>query len=70
MEKNAAEQKVDRIANDIADDMGLIMDKTIRLEWYKVANTRTRCLRITQVPPPPHLICHTLSTVVSSTRDL
>ena len=52
MEKDAAEQKVDRIANDIAEDMGLIMDKTIRLEWYKVANTRTRCLRITQVHPP------------------
>ena len=49
MEKDAAEKKVDRIANDIADDMGLIVDKTIRLEWYKVANTRTRCLRITQV---------------------
>lgn len=25
------------------------MDKTIKLEWHKVANTRTRCLRITQV---------------------
>ncbi len=29
--------------------MGLILDKTIKLEWHKVANTRTRCLRITQV---------------------
>ena len=34
----------------LADDLGLIMDKTIKLEWHKVANTRTRCLRITQVP--------------------
>ena len=32
-----------------AEDLGLIMDKTIKLEWHKLANTRTRCLRITQV---------------------
>jgi hypothetical protein len=38
-----------------ADDLGLIMDKTIKLEWHKVANTRTRCLRITQVAL--HLLC-------------
>ncbi len=24
------------------------MDKTVKLEWHKLANTRTRCLRITQ----------------------
>ena len=32
-----------------AEDLGLIMDKTVKLEWHKLANTRTRCLRITQV---------------------
>ena len=26
------------------------MDKTVKLEWHKLSNTRTRCLRITQVP--------------------
>lgn len=35
-----------------AGDLGLINDKTIKLEWHKVANTRTRCLRITQVHSP------------------
>lgn len=25
------------------------MDKTVKLEWHKLSNTRTRCLRITQV---------------------
>jgi DNA mismatch repair protein MSH2 len=25
-----------------------VLDKTIKLEWHKAANTRTRCLRITQ----------------------
>ena len=24
------------------------MDKTVKLEWHKLSNTRTRCLRITQ----------------------
>ena len=33
----------------IAEDLGLIMDKTVKLEWHKLSNTRTRCLRITQV---------------------
>lgn len=33
----------------LAEDLGLILDKTVKLEWHKVANTRTRCLRITQV---------------------
>ena len=51
-EKDEAEKKIDKITCDIASDLGLIMDKTIRLEWYKVSNTRTRCLRITQVDLP------------------
>ena len=25
------------------------MDKSIKLDWHKVSNTRTRCLRITSV---------------------
>jgi DNA mismatch repair protein MSH2 len=32
----------------VAKDLGLVMDKTIKLEWHKAANARTRCLRITQ----------------------
>lgn len=32
----------------VAKDLGLVLDKTIKLEWHKAANTRTRCLRITQ----------------------
>ena len=43
------EATISDVAEDIANDLGLQMDKSIRLEWYKVANTRTRCMRITQV---------------------
>ena len=25
-----------------------MLDKTVKLEWHKAANARTRCLRITQ----------------------
>lgn len=32
----------------IAKDLGLVLDKTVKLEWHKAANARTRCLRITQ----------------------
>ena len=31
-----------------AKDLGLVLDKTVKLEWHKAANSRTRCLRITQ----------------------
>ena len=48
-EKDAVEATIAELAEDIAADLGLILDKTIKLEWHKVANTRTRCLRITQV---------------------
>ncbi|KAK9908301.1 hypothetical protein WJX75_005715 [Coccomyxa subellipsoidea] len=47
-EKDKVEATINKLAEDAADDLGLIMDKTIKLEWHKVANTRTRCLRITQ----------------------
>ncbi len=29
-------------------DLGLVLDKTVKLEWHRTNNTRTRCLRITQ----------------------
>lgn len=32
----------------VAGDLGLILDKTLKLEWHRTNNTRTRCLRITQ----------------------
>lgn len=40
----------------IAEDLGLIMDKTVKLEWHKLSNTRTRCLRITQASAPKLLL--------------
>ena len=51
--KDTVEARIGDIAEDIASDLGLQMDKSIRLEWYKVANTRTRCLRITQAGSLP-----------------
>ena len=39
-----------------AEDLGLIMDKTVKLEWHKLSNTRTRCLRITQASLPMLLL--------------
>lgn len=47
--KDKVEARINEVAESIASDLGLQMDKSIRLEWYKVANTRTRCMRITQV---------------------
>lgn len=32
----------------VAGDLGLILDKTVKLEWHRTNNMRTRCLRITQ----------------------
>lgn len=48
-EKDEVEARIGELAEGIAQDLGLILDKTIKLEWHKAANTRTRCLRITQV---------------------
>lgn len=36
-----------RHAAAAASDLGLDLDKTLKLEWHKASNTRTRCLRIT-----------------------
>lgn len=47
-EKGAAEAEVQAAAERAAKDLGLQLDKTLKLEWLKVSNTRTRCLRITQ----------------------
>lgn len=50
----------------VAEDLGLIMDKTVKLEWHKLSNTRTRCLRITQVCPLPcvvNTVCLLLTAV-------
>ena len=47
-DKENIEDEIQRIAAQVAVDLGLEKDKTLKLEWHKVANTRTRCLRITQ----------------------
>ncbi|KAG1666042.1 hypothetical protein FOA52_006916 [Chlamydomonas sp. UWO 241] len=46
--KEGIESEVDSIAHTAARDLGLELGKTIKLEWHKYANTRARCLRITQ----------------------
>ncbi|GFR44787.1 hypothetical protein Agub_g6119, partial [Astrephomene gubernaculifera] len=46
--KAALEEEIGGLAQSAADDLGLILDKSIKLEWHRAANTRTRCLRITQ----------------------
>lgn len=48
VEKEAIEKRIDELAQDAAGDLGLILDKTVKLEWHRTNNTRTRCLRITQ----------------------
>jgi DNA mismatch repair protein MSH2 len=47
-EKEEIEAEVAKLAASAAKDLGLVLDKTIKLEWHKAANSRTRCLRITQ----------------------
>ncbi|GLC60185.1 hypothetical protein PLESTB_001582900 [Pleodorina starrii] len=46
--KQEVEEEIADLAQSAADDLGLTLDKTIKLEWHRAANTRTRCLRITQ----------------------
>ena len=46
-EKEDLEQQVMQCAQAAAKDLDLLLDKTIKLEWHKAANMRTRCLRIT-----------------------
>lgn len=47
-EKEEIEAEISKLAASAAKDLGLVLDKTIKLEWHKAANSRTRCLRITQ----------------------
>eukprot|EP00879_Flechtneria_rotunda_P026226 GHRR01027950.1.p1 GENE.GHRR01027950.1~~GHRR01027950.1.p1 ORF type:complete len:833 (+),score=345.51 GHRR01027950.1:1176-3674(+) len=47
-EKESVEAEIADLAAAAAKDLGLVLDKTIKLEWHKALNTRTRCLRITQ----------------------
>ena len=35
-----------------AGDLGLQLDKQVKLEWHRAANTRTRCMRITTARQP------------------
>jgi len=46
-EKAGVEADIQEAAEHAAGALGLQLDKTIKLEWHKFQNTRTRCLRIT-----------------------
>ncbi|KAG2424130.1 hypothetical protein HXX76_014804 [Chlamydomonas incerta] len=41
-------EEIEDLAAAAARDLGLELGKTIKLEWHKAANSRSRCLRITQ----------------------
>lgn len=45
--KCTAENNIDTLAQDIADNLNLTLDKNIKLEWHRFNNNRNRCLRIT-----------------------
>ncbi|KAG2428869.1 hypothetical protein HYH02_014280 [Chlamydomonas schloesseri] len=40
--------EIEELAEAAARDLGLELGKSVKLEWHKAANTRSRCLRITQ----------------------
>ncbi|KAI3431433.1 hypothetical protein D9Q98_004485 [Chlorella vulgaris] len=46
-EKQEVEQQLQECAEEAAQDLGLQLDKTIKLDWHKAGNQRLRCLRIT-----------------------
>ncbi|KAK2079314.1 hypothetical protein QBZ16_003005 [Prototheca wickerhamii] len=46
-EKVELEARIKQLAEEAAADLGLILDKSIKLEWHKFSNQRLRCLRIT-----------------------
>ena len=46
-EKRGVEEEIQTLAEAAAEDLGLVLDKTVKLEWHKAANQRLRCLRIT-----------------------
>lgn len=45
--KDEIEQDIADAASAAAADLGLVLDKSIKLEWHKMSNQKTRCLRIT-----------------------
>lgn len=47
-EKVKVENKVESLAKSAAKDLGLELGKTLKLEWHKHSNQKSRCLRITQ----------------------
>lgn len=46
-EKVEVEAEIQSLAEEVAKDLGLVLDKTLKLEWHKASNQRLRCLRIT-----------------------
>ncbi|KAI7843327.1 hypothetical protein COHA_003025 [Chlorella ohadii] len=46
-EKQEVEQQLQECAEAAARDLGLMLDKTIKMDWHKASNQRLRCLRIT-----------------------
>lgn len=47
-QKAALEGRVEQLAGAIAADLGLQLDKTLKLEWHRTNNQKSRCVRITQ----------------------
>ncbi|KDD72998.1 MutS domain V, partial [Helicosporidium sp. ATCC 50920] len=41
------EEEIAEASAAAAEDLGLQLDKTLKMEWHRSANTRVRCLRIT-----------------------
>lgn len=47
-QQEGIEENINGLLDQAANDLGLAVDKTIKLDWYRASNSRTRCLRITQ----------------------
>jgi DNA mismatch repair protein MSH2 len=47
IEKEQVEDEINKLAAEAADDLSLVLDKSIKLEWHKASHQRLRCLRIT-----------------------
>jgi DNA mismatch repair protein MSH2 len=47
-EKVKVEHEVESLAKAAARDLGLEFEKTLKLEWHRHSNQKSRCLRITQ----------------------
>ncbi|GMH34046.1 hypothetical protein BSKO_01880 [Bryopsis sp. KO-2023] len=48
VKKREIEASIDDLFHEAAADLGLIVGKTIKLEWHRFNNNTVRCLRITQ----------------------